>query len=100
MGSATVAQINNAGQSGGIDAPVVGDVYNVSDSGTITLGSLNVLAGDNIVYVQTASDPATYAWDKLAGTVDTSNFVTLTGAQTVDGKTLTNVVSINGYVPA
>lgn len=99
-GSATVAQINGTAESGNIESFTVGDVYNITDAGTITLGSITVLAGDNIVYVQTGEDPATYAWDKLAGTVDVSGFVTLTGAQTVDGKTFTNVVSVNGYVPA
>ena len=48
MGSLTVAQINALDTS----TLEVGYVYNVLDSGTITLGSLLVNAGDNIVWVE------------------------------------------------
>lgn len=66
-GSKTVAQINALNTS----TLSVGWIYNVSDSGTITLGSLSVVAGDNIAWTGDA-------WDKLAGTVDLSNYVTNT----------------------
>lgn len=74
-GTKTVAQIN------GISDMKVGDVYNVSDSGTITAGgkSFTVLAGDNIVY--TSASTSDKGWDKLAATIDLSPY------QTIDGMT-------------
>lgn len=50
------------------DVLVKGDVVNVTDSGTLTLGNVQVLAGDNVVWDGTA-------WDKLAGTIDLSGYV-------------------------
>ncbi|MCR4661679.1 MAG: hypothetical protein K5765_06770 [Clostridia bacterium] len=63
-GTKTVAEINALDLS----TLVIGWVYNVSDSGTINQGGIFVNPGDNIVWL--GSD-----WDKLAGTVDFSNFV-------------------------
>lgn len=60
-GSRTVAQIN------ALTNQSAGDVYNVTDSGTITTGSVSVVAGDNVAWTGTA-------WDKLAGTVDLSGY--------------------------
>ena len=57
-GTATVADIK------AITKPTTGDVYNVSDAGTIATG-VTVLAGDNVVWTGDA-------WDKLAATVDIS----------------------------
>jgi len=73
-GSATVQEIN-AMQA--VDLSV-GDVYNVTTNGTITLGNFTVEAGDNIVYVevQPATNPKTYVWDKLASTIDLSGYAT------------------------
>lgn len=56
-GSATVSQIN------AMTNQQVGDVYNVTDSGTIVLGDLQVFTGDNIVWTGSA-------WDKLGAEID------------------------------
>ena len=56
-GSKTVAQIN------ALTGMAEGDVYNVTDSGTITEGSFDVIAGDNIAWTGSA-------WDKLGGSID------------------------------
>ena len=71
-GSKTVAQINAMSSS----VLAIGDVYNVEDSGTLTAGNVQVLAGDNVVWNGTA-------WDKLAGTIDLSGYVQKT--QTIAG---------------
>lgn len=60
-GSKTVAQIN------ALTGMSVGDVYNVTDSGTITLGDLQVFTGDNIVWTGSA-------WDKLGAEIDWSAY--------------------------
>lgn len=86
-GTKTVSEINALDTSD----LVVGWVYNVSDSGTITLGSLSVNAGDNIAWTGNA-------WDILAGVVDLSDYYTssqvdtllsgyvdITNAQTITG---------------
>ena len=59
---ATYADLPSSGQT-------VGDVYNVEDT------------GDNYAWTEDG-------WDKLAGTVDLSNYVTLNTAQTVTNKTI------------
>ena len=73
-GTKTVAEINALDTSD----LVVGWVYNVSDSGTITLGSLSVNAGDNIAW--TGNE-----WDILAGVVDLSDYYTKTQTNTLLG---------------
>ena len=62
-GSSTVANLPTN--------PEVGDVYNITDSGTITGTEIVLSAGDNVVYT---SD----GWDKLAATVDLSSYATET----------------------
>lgn len=62
-GSKTVAQINVLS----ILSLTVGDVYNLLDSGTITLGDLQVFTGDNIVWTGSA-------WDKLGAEIDWSAY--------------------------
>ena len=47
--------------------PNIGDVYNITDSGKITGTEIVVSAGDNIVYTSEG-------WDKLAASVDLSNY--------------------------
>ena len=64
-GSKTVAQLN------ALTGQVVGDVYNVTDSGTLTAGNVHVVAGDNVVWVSENSGQ----WDKLAGTIDLSGYL-------------------------
>ena len=79
-GTKTVAEINalTSGQR------KTGDVYNVSDGGTLTIGSVVVIAGDNVAWTGST-------WDKLAGTLATDNFVTLDGSQRITGtKTFEN----------
>jgi len=60
-GSKTVAEINALDTS----TLKVGDFYNVSDSGIITLGSIEVVAGDNIAWTGSG-------WDKM--TMDLSAY--------------------------
>ena len=86
MGSKTVAQLNGTASSGNVSNPSVGDVYNVTDSGTLTAGSVDVNAGDNVVW--TSDD----IWDKLAGTVDLSGYLPLTAgsAKPLTGDLYTN----------
>lgn len=60
-GSASVSQIN------AMTNQQVGDVYNVTDSGTIVLGNLQVFTGDNIVWTGSA-------WDKLGAEIDWSAY--------------------------
>lgn len=67
-GSETVAKIN------GLSTPSEGDVYNVSDNGTITYGeksNMPVSAGDNIVWVKPTGSNG--YWDKMAAAFDDSN---------------------------
>lgn len=64
-GTKTVAQIN------ALSGQTTGDVYNVSDSGTLTDGNVDVVAGDNVAWDGTK-------WDKLAGVIDLSGYATLT----------------------
>ena len=73
-GTKNVSEINALDTS----SLVIGWVYNVSNSGTITLGSLNVNAGDNIAWTGSA-------WDILAGTVDLSNYYTKSETNTLLG---------------
>lgn len=58
-GSASVEEIN----AFTAEELANGDVYNVTDTGTITLGDVQVNAGDNVVYI-TAPEPH---WDRLVG---------------------------------
>lgn len=75
-GSATVTQINQ------LQSPEVGWVYNMLDSGRIGSGAsaFDVLAGDNIVYIESG-------WDKFSGTIDLSPY-----AKNTD---LNNLASVN-----
>ena len=99
LGTATCSQVS------AISEPVQGDVWAVSDTGTITWtgGSLSVTAGDNVAWNGTA-------WTKLPGSVDLSGYATtsalndaidgcvaLTGDQSVAGdKTFTGAVKFSG----
>ena len=70
-GSKTVAQINALNSTS-----TVGDVYNVSDSGTLTQGSVHVVAGDNVAWTGSV-------WDKLASDIDLSNYYTKSETNTL-----------------
>ena len=87
---------------------MIGDVYNVTNSGEVNLGfvvvgatgeiiqesghnaKLKVLAGDNLVMI---SEQGTYGgqaasfwkWDKLAGLVDLSGYMPLSGTASLSG---------------
>jgi len=65
MGSATVAEIN------ALANPVQGWLYQITDSGTITLGNVSVSAGDNIVYSSENS-----VWFKYYASIDLSSYYT------------------------
>lgn len=67
-GSKTVTELNQMTSSSLHN----GDVYNVTTSGTLTAGSVSVVAGDNVVWVVTNS---VGAWDKFAGLVDLSGYL-------------------------
>lgn len=60
-GTRTVAQLN------ALTGQVVGDVYNVSDAGTLTDGNVQVIAGDNVAWTENG-------WDKLANDIDWSTY--------------------------
>lgn len=63
MGSKTVAQLN-AMSSSQLES---GDVYNVLDSGTLTVGDLQVFAGDNVAWIV---EGGVGRWDKLGAEID------------------------------
>ena len=81
QGTKTVAQLNVLT----ITADMNGYVYNVSDSGTLSQGSVSVLAGDNVViFVSDATTtPITWSWDVLAGFVDLSGYLQKNGFSTL-----------------
>lgn len=81
-GAKTVAQLNAL--SSGSKTP--GDVYNVTDSGTLTAGSVVVTAGDNVVWNGTS-------WDRLAGDYVPS-------ARTVAGIALSSNISTQSLTDA
>ena len=99
LGTATCSQVS------ALTEPANGDVWAVSDTGTITWtgGSLSVTAGDSVAWNGTA-------WAKLPGSVDLSGYATtsalndaidgcvaLTGNQSVAGdKTFTGAVRFSG----
>lgn len=62
QGTKTVAQLNALE----VDSSFNGYVYNVSDNGTLTQGSLVVKAGDNVV-VDWDDTLETFTWDKFNG---------------------------------
>ena len=84
QGTKTVAEINAMPSS--ILLTWNGYVYNVSDAGTITIGSqgnLVVNAGDNVVILTTGTAQSyTFSFDKLAGTVDLSGYLQKNGFET------------------
>lgn len=65
-GTKSVSELNTL--SSGLTSANTGDTYNVSDSGTLSAGSVVVQAGDNVAWDGTE-------WDKLSSTVDLSGYV-------------------------
>lgn len=98
-GTKTVAQINALDPSPqeGTPTVVVGDVYNVSDSGNINVvpGSsattIAVSAGDNVVYTADG-------WDKLAATVNLDWSAIQNKPTTISGYGITDAKIENGTV--
>lgn len=93
LGSKTPTEINAL-----TTADIVGGtVYNITQDGTLTLGSVSVKVGDNVAF-----DKTNTVWDKLAASVDLSNYVSLDGTQTITGtKTFDNQINFvnsNHYI--
>lgn len=88
QGSSNVAGLNGLTKSQALN----GNVYNVTDAGNLTNEDSSteaVLAGDNVIFIWNNGD---WYWDKLAGFIDLSNYVTLNGVQTFTGtKTIQDV---------
>lgn len=63
MGSKTVAQLN-AMSSSQLES---GDVYNLLDSGTLTVGDLQVFVGENVAWIV---EGGVGRWDKLGAEID------------------------------
>ena len=54
-----------------------GYVYDISDTGTLTKGSVQVTQGDNVAIIWN-QDETDWKWDKLSSIVDLSNYATKT----------------------
>ena len=52
-----------------------GYVYDISDTGTLTKGSVQVIQGDNVAIIWN-EDETDWKWDKLSSIVDLSNYAT------------------------
>lgn len=81
-GSKSVSQLND------LTGQKAGDVYNVTTNGTLNAGSVVVVAGDNVVWNGSA-------WDKLAGTIDLSDYATKTY---VDNAILTEDGNVKTFI--
>lgn len=88
-GSKTVAELNT------LTNVEVGDVYNVTDSGTLIAGNVQVNAGDNVVWVE---ENNVGSWDVLSGIVDLSNYLPLDGGTLTDNLYITPTTSLPKYV--
>lgn len=77
-GSSTVSNLNNISKSAGMS----GDIYNMSDGGSLTnqdSSTVAVLSGDNVVFCW---NNGSWYWDKMAATVDLSNYLQKTSNTT------------------
>lgn len=85
-GSKTIEEL------GALTGVQVGDVYNITDKGTIN-GTTQVNAGDNVAAL-TAGNGSDVEWDVLAGTIDLTGYATSSsvnskiGALTINGKNI------------
>lgn len=71
-GGQTVSYLNNTFTK---SSDKNGYVYNITTGGDLTnqdSSTISVIAGDNVVFIWNGG---AWYWDKLAGTIDTSNFV-------------------------
>ncbi|MCR4661683.1 MAG: hypothetical protein K5765_06790 [Clostridia bacterium] len=88
-GTASVADINALGTSA-----TNGSIYQLTNSGTITLGSLAVSAGDSVIWNGTS-------WDKLIAAVDLTGYVTTSDLATALSSYVTSsslASTLNSYV--
>lgn len=74
-----------------LSSSIEGYVYNVSDAFTTTSDFVegsgkSYPAGTNVVCINTSG--TTYKWDVLAGSVDTSSFITASSTNTLTNKTI------------
>lgn len=74
-----------------LSSSIEGYVYNVSDAFTTTANFVegagkSYPAGTNVVCINTSG--STYKWDVLAGSIDTSTFITESGTNTLTNKTI------------
>ena len=97
-GSATVAQIN------ALTGMKDGWLYNLSDSGTITLGGFSVRAGDNIRWMDEDGvwdmyqSPTDFSEYYKKSEVDALAYKVKTSGTDLEGKLLTDKVSATGLV--
>ena len=84
-GSGTVSDINTFIANFTQDKNILkGWVFNVTNSGDLnnSTGTTSVIAGDNVAFEIINPVTQTYRWDKFAGTIDTSDFATLSDIPT------------------
>ncbi len=89
QGSISVSDLNDYISSyTGDKSNLNGWVFNITDSGNLTnsSGTTQVAAGDNVAFYVYNTTSQLYEWDKLASTIDTSNFVNTNGTQEITGK--------------
>lgn len=106
QGSATVSDLNSLT----VTKEMNGYVYDISDNGILTKGSIQVINGDNVIIIWNENE-TDWKWDKLSGIVDLSNYATkpyvnqglnskvdLSSDQTITGvKRFSNMVYIGNY---
>lgn len=106
QGSATVGDLNSLT----VTKEMNGYVYDISDNGILTKGSIQVINGDNVIIIWN-EDKTDWKWDRLSGIVDLSNYATktyvnqglnskvdLSSDQTITGvKRFSNMVYIGNY---
>lgn len=75
-GSIDVATLNYLISSAADKSVLNGYVYNITDSGNLnnSTGTTSVIAGDNVAFVYIGGQNSAWEWDKLAGTLDLSNY--------------------------
>lgn len=86
QGSATVGDLNSLT----VTKEMNGYVYDISDNGILTKGSIQVINGDNVIIIWN-EDENDWKWDRLSGIVDLSNYAT----KTYVDKGLSNKANLN-----